>query len=139
MAFDPGGKTNAAINVTPLIDILLVRLITFLLITPVTPKGEDARIPKDSPRQPARIEDVVVLQLSSATGSVDAVQLAINRQKLPWTQLDDTLRQIFKQRGDKTLFLTGDCQIDFRYIAQAVDIAHSAGVDNVALMKLSGR
>jgi len=139
MASDPGGKTNTAINVTPLIDILLVLLITFLLITSATPKGEDARITKDSPQQPAQTEDVVVLQLTSAPGAGDAVQLAINRQKLPWTQLDDTLRQLFKQRGDKTLFVTGDRQIDFRYVAQAVDIAHAAGVDNVALMKVSGR
>ena len=139
MAFDPGGKTNAAINVTPLIDILLVLLITFLLITPVTPKGEDARIPKDSPQQTSQIEDVLVLQLTSAPGSGDAVQLAINRQKVPWTQLDDTLRQLFKRRGDKTLFVADDRQIDFRYIAHAVDIAHSSGVDNIALMKMSGR
>ena len=139
MAFDPGGKSRATINVTPLIDILLVLLITFLLITPVTPKGEDARIPKDSVQQPAGCESVVVLQLTNAAGSADAIQLAINRQKVEWSALDDTLRQLFKKRGDKTLFLAGDREIDFRYIAQALDIAHTAGVDNVALMRMPGR
>lgn len=139
MAFDPGGKSRATINVTPLIDILLVLLITFLLITPVTPKGEDARIPKDSVQQPVRPENVVVLQLANAAGPVDGVQLAINRQKVEWSALDDTLRQVFKKSGDKTLFLAGEREIDFRYIAQAVDVAHTAGVDNVALMRMPRR
>ncbi|HZR29347.1 MAG TPA: biopolymer transporter ExbD [Terriglobales bacterium] len=134
MAFSPGGKSTAEINVTPLIDVLLVLLVTFLLITPLTPKGEQARIPQDSKQRPADPESIVVLQLTT-TANADVVQLAVNQQKLEWSALEDTLRQIFKTRGDKTLFLTGDRDIDFSYIAKAIDTAHAAGVDNVGLMK----
>lgn len=138
MAFDLGGRSEAAINVTPLIDILLVLLIIFLLIAPVTPRGEDTKLPRNSAPQPTQPEPVV-LQLTNTSGPVHAVQLAINRQRVEWSALDDTLRQLFKKRGDKTLFLAGDREIDFRYIAQAVDIARTAGVDNVALMRMPGR
>ncbi len=136
MAFSTSGKNSAEINVTPLIDILLVLLVTFLLITPITPKGENARIPQDSTDKPDRPEEAVVLQLKLThnAGSSDAIQLAINQQKLEWSALNSTLQQIFKTRGDKTLFLTSDREIDFRYIAEAIDAAHTAGVDNVALM-----
>lgn len=138
MAFDPGWKSNATINVTPLIDILLVLLITFLLIAPVTPKGEDTKIPRNSGPQPTQPEPIV-LQLTNTSGQVHAVQLAINQQRVEWSALDDTLGQLFKKRGDKTLFLAGDREIDFCYIAQAVDVARTAGVDNVALMRMPGR
>jgi len=141
MAFSPSGKNSAEINVTPLIDILLVLLVTFLLITPITPKGENARIPQDSTDQPNQPDhpdhpETVVLQLKLThnAGSSDAIQLAINQQKVEWSALNSTLQQIFKTRGDKTLFLTSDREIDFRYIAEAIDAAHNAGVDNVALM-----
>jgi biopolymer transport protein TolR len=138
MAFSTGRKNSAEINVTPLIDILLVLLVTFLLITPITPKGENARIPQDStdqPNQPDHPETVVLqLKLTHNAGSSDAIQLAINQQKLEWGDLKSTLQQIFKTRGDKTLFLTSDREIDFRYVAEAIDAAHTAGVDNVALM-----
>lgn len=135
MAFSTSGKNAAVINVTPLIDILLVLLVTFLVITPLASKGEEARIPRDVAQQPAD-PNVVVLQLSPVAGSADAVQLAINHQKLEWNALSDTLRRIFKTRGDKTLFLASDREIDFRYVAQAADTAHAAGVENVALMTI---
>ncbi len=133
MAFSASGKNSATINVTPLIDVLLVLLVTFLLITPLTPKGEEARIPRPATDQPVDPERVV-LQLSFATSSAGAVQLAINHQKVEWSALGDTLQQAFKTRGDKTLFLASDQQIDFRYVAEAADTAHAAGVDKVALM-----
>ncbi len=136
MAFSASGKNSATINVTPLIDVLLVLLVTFLLITPLTPKGEEARIPRPATDQPAGPERVVVLQLSFAAGSAGAVQLAMNHQKVEWSVLGDTLQQVFKTRGDKTLFLASDREIDFRYIAQAADTAHAAGVDNVAPMTM---
>ena len=136
MAFSASGKNSTTINVTPLIDVLLVLLVTFLLITPLTPKGEGARIPRPATGQPAEPERVVVLQLSFAAGSAGAVKLALNHQKVEWSVLGDTLQQAFKTRGDKTLFLTSDREIDFRYIAQAADTAHAVGVDNVALMTM---
>ncbi|HTC94812.1 MAG TPA: biopolymer transporter ExbD [Terriglobales bacterium] len=134
MAFSPGGKNTAEINVTPLIDVLLVLLVTFLLIVPVTPKGEEARIPQDSKQPATDQESAVVLQLT-ATASADVIQLAINKQKLEWSTLEGTLRQIFKSRGNKTFFVAGDREIDFSSIARAIDMAHAAGVENVGLMK----
>jgi biopolymer transport protein ExbD len=133
MAFSANGRNAANINVTPLIDILLVLLVTFLLITPVTSTGEKTRIPSDSNQKPNHGEDeVVVLQLSVGPGS--SVELAINHQKLEWSALGNRLEGIFKARADKTLFLSSDRDIDFSYIAQAADVAHAAGVENLALI-----
>ena len=132
MAFNAAGK-SASINVTPLIDILLVLLVTFMVIAPVISKGEETRIPRDAPRPPAN-PDVVVLELSGSSAAPGTIEAAINHQKLQWDALDDTLQRIFKTRGDKTLFLSSDRDLDFRYIAQAADAAHAAGVENVALI-----
>ena len=136
MAFDTGGKNDAGINVTPLIDILLVLLITFLLIAPVTPKGEDAKVPRQSAPPPADRVDPVILQLDTVPGSSQMVRLAVNKQELKWNDLNATLGQIFKTRADKSLFVAAAQEVDFRYVAEAVDVAHAAGVDNVALMRM---
>ena len=60
--------------------------------------------------------------------------MSINRKEVAWNNLDSSLREIYEKRKEKVVFLKGDPEIDFQYVAEAVDIAHHAGVDRVGLM-----
>lgn len=125
------GSMQSDINVTPMIDVLLVLLIIFMVIVPVASKGESATAP-----QPARVdvapENPVVLEvLSGARGTVD---FRINQQPVSRTELPGRLAAIFANRSQRVLFLKGDDQLAFTQIAEAIDISHAAGIERVGLM-----
>jgi biopolymer transport protein TolR len=126
----PGGL-NADINVTPLIDVLLVLLIIFMVL--VHNRGEQVEIPQPSSIPVPGPEPVVVLQLTDA-GEGRSPAVTIDRTEVGWEKLDSALREIRDKRKEKAVFLKGDPEIDFQYVAEAVDIAHHAGVDRVGLM-----
>jgi biopolymer transport protein TolR len=124
---------GSEMNVTPLIDVLLVLLIIFMVL--VHNRGERAEIPQpnSSPIPLAGFEEVVVVQLNDA-GEGKPPAVSINRKEVEWSKLDSSLREIYEKRKNKVVFLKGDPEIDYQYVAQAVDIAHHAGVDRVGLM-----
>ncbi len=126
---DPGSE----MNVTPLIDVLLVLLIIFMVL--VHHRGEQVEIPQpnSSTTQLSGPDDVIVVQLNDA-GEGKPPAVSINRKEVVWEKLDSALREIYEKRKNKVVFLKGDPEIDFRYVAEAVDIAHHAGVDRVGLM-----
>jgi biopolymer transport protein ExbD len=127
------------INVTPMIDVLLVLLIIFMVIVPAVPRGEAAVAPQASHENAPR-EDAVVLEVTGGAGN--KTDLRINQQPVAQGELQSRLSAIYANRAQRVLFIKGDDRLSFKEIAQIIDIGHAAGVDQIGLMTpevLAGR
>jgi biopolymer transport protein TolR len=131
-----GGKgPSATINVTPMIDVLLVLLIIFMMLIPTVPTGERALVPQPSNEKtstPKIIDQTVVLQLIANADGVPS--LKINEDQVGWNDLESRLRAIFDLRKEKVIFVKADRNVEWDEVAQAIDVAHSAGIQNVGLL-----
>lgn len=138
MSMTPGSRHGAEINVTPLIDVLLVLLIIFMVIVPPRNFGEQADIPlpAKTDRPQPEPQETIVLQLHDL-GEGKLPALRINRQDVPWDKLGTRLQAIFENRSAKVAFVKGDPEVDFQYVAQAIDISHHAGVERVGLLGMN--
>jgi biopolymer transport protein TolR len=128
------GSSHGALsspNIVPLIDILLVLIIIFMVITPRIPRGLDTLVPQPSPNQQQNTElenKTVVVQVN------DGGKLKINNEDTTWTNLGPRMEQIFKDRAEKVAFVKGDKDVMFMDVARAIDIMKQAGIDKVGLI-----
>jgi biopolymer transport protein TolR len=136
MAFSTGsgGGLSSDINVTPMIDILLVLLIIFMAITPVTPHGLEALVPQPpKTKEPPKENDTaIVVSILHGNGGQPAYK--INETDVQKSDIAGRLQTIFSTRATKVMFIKGDKDLDFGPIANAIDIAKGAGVDHVGLI-----
>src|SRR5579859_1740314 len=130
-----GGGLSHDINVTPLIDVLLVLLIIFMVITPVTPKGLDALVPQP-PKEPQKQQEndrTIVVQVTHRPGGGEP-GYKINEQDVAHADLQNKLEAIFASRAEKVMFVKGDPDLNFAPIANVIDIGKAAGVDHIGLI-----
>jgi biopolymer transport protein TolR len=126
-----GGGPKGDINVTPMIDVLLVLIIIFMVITPLTPKGLEALIPQPPPpnqKPNASDQRTVVVTIDKDH------HMTINQEPADEATMGGRLAEIFKTRAERVVFIKGDPSLDFLWVAKAIDIAHGAGIDKVGLM-----
>jgi biopolymer transport protein TolR len=134
MAMAVGGPKSGPrcdINMTPMIDILLVLLIIFMVITPLTPHGLEALAPEppDKKNQPPPDQDrTVVIQIDKDN------KIKINQEDSDYDKLGGRLEQIFKTRAERVVFVKGDPDLEYQSVARAIDIAKGAQIDKVGLM-----
>jgi biopolymer transport protein ExbD len=125
------GGPKADINMTPMIDVLLVLIIIFMVITPLTPKGLEALVPQPPPpnQKPNQSDQRTVVIVID-----DKHNMSINSEPTDEAKLGGRLEEIFKTRAERVVFVKGDPSLDFQWVARAIDIAHGAGIDKVGLM-----
>ncbi len=127
MAMTTGGP--AQINVTPMIDVLLVLLIIFMVIVPTKSVGLDSQVPQPDNQSSAAAPPSTIVIFVQGDGNIE-----VNRQPVMVAELGHRLMTVFHGRPESTVFVGGEPQVEFRHIAQVIDVCKGAGIRHVGLL-----
>ena len=128
MAMGINNGRQPEMNVTPLIDVLLVLIIIFLVITPTASKGLKTLAPEESKADSASPPQDIVIQIARDGA------MRLNTQEIRSADLGTRLVELWKQGAHRVVFVKGERELDFAQIAQVIDIAKGAGYSRIALM-----